>query len=673
MSESEQRRVWKAYDSNEDLMTEISFGPAIIRVARPTVAAWSALEAIMNAHNYIIRSEHTHGYFPRNIAETTTRSLHAFGIAIDVNADTNPVRKTPNHRKVWFSKKATQIERAHDVSINAADTDMPIEMIEDVLAVRTLGKNRLFGWGGDWVKKKDAMHFHIDVSPQELARGIDTSTVRGFDETLIAEFEEESGSIAPETDPLSVFDVNDDLWETDSMVDMSQVARFRPFLDFIAGHEGTAHRPGRGYDTSLGYGRFSGGEKTLTLMSLDQIDALQTAMLDHPANNFNSSALGRYQIVRKTLRGLRKELGLSGSELYSAQLQDRLAVALIKRRGRDITGLRNEWASLVSVSAGAILGAYDARGTFSDDVPIPGPVFEQPTDINKLFEMLMQKLSGSSMPQQIPEPVLKPGDRGPAVSALQEALSRRNYQVGTIDGVYGSLTAGAVSAFQLDYKVATDTIGSVDAATWAALRDAPGRPLAEGRLTATADDLRKKGSQIIANADRSNLVAKITSLLGALGLGNFALNEYMGTGAQQPPPRPSPTATTITAPVDQQIAHAMSPFASSEYRSFFGLNTAQTNSAVVKINDLDRLYLRSNPAQQASAPVQTMESTEVPATNPLTGLLSGAANLLLPGAGSSLAILALGVASHLFGTRIINRRVEDQRNGSNIGRLFSGN
>jgi hypothetical protein len=61
-----------------------------------------------------------------------------------------------------------------------------------------------------------------------------------------------------------------------------------------------------GYDTSLGYGRFSGGEKTLTLMSLYQIDALQTAMLNHPANNFNSSALGRYQIVRKTLRGLRK-------------------------------------------------------------------------------------------------------------------------------------------------------------------------------------------------------------------------------------------------------------------------------------------------------------------------------------------------------------------------------
>jgi hypothetical protein len=94
---------------------------------------------------------------------------------------------------------------------------MPIEMIEDIRAVRTLGKHQLFGWCGDWLEKKDAMHFHIDVSPQELASGIDASTVGGFDETLIAEFGE-GEFIAPETDPLSVFDINDNLWETNSMV-----------------------------------------------------------------------------------------------------------------------------------------------------------------------------------------------------------------------------------------------------------------------------------------------------------------------------------------------------------------------------------------------------------------------------------------------------------------------
>ena len=32
-------------------------------------------------------------------------------------------------------------------------------------------------------------------------------------------------------------------------------------------------------------------------------------------------------------------------------------------------------------------------------------------------------------------------------------------------------------------------------------------------------------------------------------------------------------------------------------------------------------------------------------------------------------MLGLGIASHIYGTRIVDRRVADQRNGSNIGPL----
>ena len=138
--------------------------------------------------------------------------------------------------------------------------------------------------------------------------------------------------------------------------------RFRPMLDFIARHEGTAGQLGGGYNTSLGYGAFTGGEKNLSGMSLDQIDALQTQMLQHPKNKFNSSALGRYQIVRKTLRGLRARLGLSGSALFSPTLQDRLGAVLIRGRGRNVNGLRMEWASLKGVNAAEILRAHDAVG-----------------------------------------------------------------------------------------------------------------------------------------------------------------------------------------------------------------------------------------------------------------------------------------------------------------------
>lgn len=40
-------------------------------------------------------------------------------------------------------------------------------------------------------------------------------------------------------------------------------------------------------------------------MSLSQIDGLQTKMLANPKNKLNSSAVGRYQIVRTTLRSIR--------------------------------------------------------------------------------------------------------------------------------------------------------------------------------------------------------------------------------------------------------------------------------------------------------------------------------------------------------------------------------
>ena len=143
----------------------------------------------------------------------------------------------------------------------------------------------------------------------------------------------------------------------------------RSFLDFVAESEGTEGHPrSRGYNTTLDYGRWTGGDVDLTKMTLNEVDALQKRMLAHPENRrkykgpnglSGSSALGRYQIVRKTLRGLRKELGLTGNELYSPELQDRLAERLATRRGRDAGSLRSEWEGRKRRDPGAILAAYD--------------------------------------------------------------------------------------------------------------------------------------------------------------------------------------------------------------------------------------------------------------------------------------------------------------------------
>jgi muramidase (phage lysozyme) len=150
---------------------------------------------------------------------------------------------------------------------------------------------------------------------------------------------------------------------TDSTQLSRQIKRFKPMLDFIAQHEGTANQPGGGYNTSLGFGIFTGGEQKLVGMTLLQIDVLQTQMLNNPNNHFNSSALGRYQILRMTLRRLITQLGLSQAAVFDQNLQDQLGVALILGRGRSVVGLCLEWAGLQHVDPTDILAAYDADGS----------------------------------------------------------------------------------------------------------------------------------------------------------------------------------------------------------------------------------------------------------------------------------------------------------------------
>lgn len=71
-----------------------------------------------------------------------------------------------------------------------------------------------------------------------------------------------------------------------------------------------------------------------------------------------SDAVGRYQIISPTLKGLVKELNIDTSQKFDAYLQDKLAIALLKRRGGDnyvnkqlsrhefAANLAKEWAGL---------------------------------------------------------------------------------------------------------------------------------------------------------------------------------------------------------------------------------------------------------------------------------------------------------------------------------------
>lgn len=113
-----------------------------------------------------------------------------------------------------------------------------------------------------------------------------------------------------------------------------------------------------GYDVPLAYGNIEAPPKPLSEMTLDEVDAYQTKLLRSHKNDMNSSAVGKYQIVQTTLRGLRKQLKLTGKEKFDSMLQDRLATQLLERRGlkKFVDGkiskeqfqnnLAQEWASI---------------------------------------------------------------------------------------------------------------------------------------------------------------------------------------------------------------------------------------------------------------------------------------------------------------------------------------
>ncbi len=121
-------------------------------------------------------------------------------------------------------------------------------------------------------------------------------------------------------------------------------------LDLIKSRES-----GGDYNATLDNGKYTGGARDLVNMTINEVLAMQKQMLAHPENTKNSSAAGAYQIVSTTLRGLVKELGLTGDELYSRDMQDRLGTQLVRRRmPQGVDGMRNEWEGLRGVSPAVI-------------------------------------------------------------------------------------------------------------------------------------------------------------------------------------------------------------------------------------------------------------------------------------------------------------------------------
>lgn len=143
---------------------------------------------------------------------------------------------------------------------------------------------------------------------------------------------------------------------------LSRVDRYhvyRPLLDLIGFTEGTDR--GCEYNETLGYGKMLDGKVTkgkgptveLVAMTLKKLDALQTKMLSDPDNRkLNSSAAGRYQIVRTTARTIRKALpDRFPWRKFDANCQDEMACYLLGVCGIDkyLTSRLSEDALIVNL------------------------------------------------------------------------------------------------------------------------------------------------------------------------------------------------------------------------------------------------------------------------------------------------------------------------------------
>lgn len=109
--------------------------------------------------------------------------------------------------------------------------------------------------------------------------------------------------------------------------------------------------------------------------------------------------------------------------------------------------------------------------------------------------------------------ILKLGDKGNVVRALQVSLKRLGYFPGAIDGDFGTRTRDAVLAFQADNHLETD--GKFGTLSREALAEAEARPVAPARALVSLNDLAAAGSRI-AKASRNNIA--IGAILGGGGL-----------------------------------------------------------------------------------------------------------------------------------------------------------
>ena len=151
---AELRNLWAPACDTTSLVTVALPSPTGAKVTVQARAAsfFRRMHDIMYAWNWDPPKETTGAYNCRQITGGTGYSLHAYGIAGDYDWNSNPYGPT-------------------------LITNMDRGMVDEILAIRTVGGDAVFRWGGDYQgSNKDAMHYEIIASPDQLATGLQDQT-----------------------------------------------------------------------------------------------------------------------------------------------------------------------------------------------------------------------------------------------------------------------------------------------------------------------------------------------------------------------------------------------------------------------------------------------------------------------------------------------------------------
>lgn len=110
-------------------------------VAAESIPIWAAVSQIMATEPYYSR-ESAGGTYNCRLSSNGRWSLHAYGLALDLNPRANPQRRPLTY-------------------------DYPSTFIERMEGIRANGKTAI-AWGGRWTTvAPDAMHWQINVAPAD--------------------------------------------------------------------------------------------------------------------------------------------------------------------------------------------------------------------------------------------------------------------------------------------------------------------------------------------------------------------------------------------------------------------------------------------------------------------------------------------------------------------------